>query len=69
LIFIVYQIKGGDEVTMIIEVSFAMVGGFNLGLEKSWNIVKGLMIKYPHATWKRIVNKKKEQGKYLVEIE
>ena len=54
---------------MIIEVSFGLVGGINFGLEKSWNVVKGLMRKYPDATWKRIINKRKNKGKYLVEID
>ena len=53
---------------MIIEVSFAMIGGVNFGLEKSWNIVKGIIQKYPQATWKRIVDKRLKRGKYLVEI-
>ncbi len=54
---------------MIIELSFAMVGGANLGLEKSWGLVQNLMKKYPHATCKRIINWKKGKGKYIVEID
>ena len=53
---------------MIIEVSFAMIGGVNFGLEKSWNIVRGIIRKYPNATWRRIVNRKQKRGKYLVEL-
>ena len=52
---------------MIIEVSFALAGGINFGLENSWSIVEDLIKKYPHASWKRIVNKKK--GKYVVRID
>ncbi|MDD5193419.1 MAG: hypothetical protein PHF67_02420 [Candidatus Nanoarchaeia archaeon] len=54
---------------MILELSFAIVGGANLGLEKSWGFIQNLMKKYPHATWKRIINWKKGQGKYIVEID
>ena len=54
---------------MIIELSFMVVGGTNLGLEKSWRFVEALIRKYPHATWKKIVNYKKGVGKYIVEIE
>lgn len=53
---------------MIIEVSFALVGGLNFGLEKYWETVDGLMKKYPKATWKRIVDRKRKICKYLVEI-
>jgi len=54
---------------MIIEVSFGLVGGINFGLEKSWGIVEGLIKKYPHASWRRIVNWKKGKGMYVVEID
>lgn len=54
---------------MIIELSFAVVGGANLGLEKSWKAVETLMKKYPGATWKKIVDWKKGRGKYIIEIE
>ena len=54
---------------MIIEVSFGLAGGLNFGLEKSWNMVRDLMKKYPDATWRKIVNWKKGRGKYIVEIE
>jgi hypothetical protein len=54
---------------MIIELSFALVGGVNFGLEKSWKIVETLIKKYPQATWKKIVNSRKGKGKYIVEIE
>ena len=51
---------------MIIEMSFALVGGVNFGLEKNWKIVEGLIRKYPHATWKRVIDFKKGVGKYIV---
>jgi len=54
---------------MIIEVSFGLVGGVNFGLEKSWSTVEILIRKYPHATWKKIVNWKKDRGKYVIEID
>ena len=49
---------------MIIKLSFALVGGLNFGLEKSWKIVEGLIKKYPHATWKKMINWKKGKGEY-----
>jgi|TARA_B100001971_G_C18250132_1_gene577497 hypothetical protein len=52
---------------MIFEISFALVGGINFGLEKSWKIVGALIKKYPGATWKRIVNLRKGKGKYIVD--
>jgi len=57
------------EDKMIIEMSFGFVGGVNLGLERSWGIVENLLKKYPHATWRRIVDMKKGIGKYVVRIE
>ena len=51
---------------MIFEVSFALVGGINFGLEKSWKLVEALIKKYPGATWKKITNLKKGTGKYIV---
>ncbi|MDP2926126.1 MAG: hypothetical protein Q8N99_07150 [Nanoarchaeota archaeon] len=54
---------------MIIELSFALVGGTNLGLENSWPFIENLMKKYPHATWKKEIDFKKGKGKYIVEIE
>ena len=57
------------RIKMIIEVSFGLVGGINFGLEKSWRVVEGLMRKYPQATWKKMVDWKKGEGKYIVEIE
>lgn len=54
---------------MIIELSFAIVGGVNFGIERQWNIVENLLKKYPQATWKKIVNWKKGTGKYIVKIE
>jgi len=53
---------------MIYEISFAIVGGMNLGLEKSWKMIDSLIKRYPHATWKKIINWKKGRGKYIVEI-
>ncbi len=53
---------------MIYEISFAIVGGMNLGLEKSWKTIDSLIKRYPHATWKKIINWKKGRGKYIVEI-
>jgi hypothetical protein len=53
---------------MIIELSFALVGGVNFGLEKSWRVVENLMKRYPSATWKKIINLKNGKGRYIVEI-
>lgn len=53
---------------MIIELSFALVGGVNFGLERKWNIVQDIMKKYPHATWRKIVNMRKGIGKYVIRI-
>lgn len=53
----------------MIEVTFAIVGGVNLGLERSWQVVEDLIKKYPKATWKRIINRKKQKAKYIIEIE
>ncbi|MBR9705830.1 hypothetical protein GOV14_02225 [Candidatus Pacearchaeota archaeon] len=53
---------------MIIEVSFALVGGLNFGLERSWETVSDLIKRYPRATWKKIIDRKKNKCKYLVEI-
>ena len=54
---------------MIIEISFGLAGGVNFALEKSWGVIDTLIKKYPQATWKKIVNRKKGKGKYIVEIE
>ena len=54
---------------MIIEISFGLVGGLNFGLERSLGLIKNIMMKYPHAVWKRVVNVKKGVGKYIVEID
>ena len=54
---------------MIFEISFIIVGGVNFGLERSWKIIENLIKKYPYATWKKIVNNRKGEGKYIVEIE
>ena len=53
---------------MIFEVSFALIGGVNFGLEKSWKLVESLIRRYPGAIWKRKIYKKKGEGKYIVEI-
>ena len=53
---------------MIIEVSFGLVGGLNFGLEKSYDIIKDIVTKYPRATWKKMVDVKKGIGKYIIEI-
>ena len=52
---------------MIYEVSFALIGGINFGLEKSWKIIEELIKKYPNATWKRKINWKKKKGRYIVD--
>jgi len=54
---------------MIIELSFVLIGGVNLGLERQWNFVETIMKKYPKASWKKIVNFKKGKGKYIIEVE
>jgi hypothetical protein len=54
---------------MILELSFVLVGGANLGLEKSWPLIDRIMKEYPGATWRKIVDWKKGKGKYIVEIE
>lgn len=54
---------------MIIEISFGLMGGLNFGLEKSWGTIKGIMTKYPHAVWRKVVDVKKGIGKYIVEID
>ena len=51
---------------MIIEVSFVIAGGVNFGLERSWRVIEGILTKYPHATWRKIMGLKR--GKYIVEI-
>ena len=53
---------------MIIEISFGLAGGVNFALEKSWNIIKDIMTKYPQATWSKITDLKKGVGKYIVEV-
>lgn len=54
---------------MILELSFVLVGGANLGLEKSWPIIERIMKRYPYATWRKIVDWNKGIGKYVVEID
>jgi hypothetical protein len=54
---------------MIIELSFALVGGINLGLERHWHIIENIRKKYPYATWRKVIDLKKGIGKYVVEIE
>jgi hypothetical protein len=53
---------------MIIELSFVLVGGTNLALEKNWETVQNIMNKYPQATWRKIVYWKKGIGKYIIKI-
>jgi len=53
---------------MIIELYFGIVGGVNLSLEKSWKLIEHLLRKYPHASWKRIIDEKKNIGKYIIKI-
>jgi len=53
---------------MKIEVSFGLTGGINLGLEESWKLIDSIIQKYPRATWRRLVNKRKGKGKYVVEV-
>jgi hypothetical protein len=52
---------------VIFEISFALVGGINFGLEKSWRLVEQIIKKYPEATWKRKVNQKKKKGTYIID--
>ena len=54
---------------MIIEISFALIGGLNFGLERSWKLVQEILKKYPDASWRKRVNKRKKKGKYIIEIE
>ena len=54
---------------MRIEIWFGIIGGINFGMEKSWALVESLIKKYPSATWRRIINRKKGEGKYIVEVE
>ena len=54
---------------MIIEISFGLMGGMNFALEESCNLIKDIVSKYPHATWKKIINRKKNKGKYVVKID
>ena len=54
---------------MILELSFGLVGGMNLGLERYWDVVDNIMKKYPHASWKKIIDWKHKRGKYIIEIE
>jgi hypothetical protein len=53
---------------MIIEVTFSLAGGINFGLERGWRVINGLIKKYPEATWKKIINKKNKEGRYIVKI-
>jgi len=54
---------------MIIEISFGLIGGVNFGLEKSWAVVESLIKKYPGAVWRKMINRRKSEGKYIIEIE
>jgi hypothetical protein len=53
---------------MILELSFALVGGVNFGLEKRYSIIDDIMKKYPYATWKKVVDMKKGIGKYIIKF-
>ena len=53
---------------MIIELSFVLVGGANLGLERHWHTIENIMKRYPGATWRKIVDWNKGKGKYVIEI-
>ena len=44
---------------MILEISFGLIGGVNFGLEESWGLIKNILSKYPHATWRKKVDMKK----------
>ena len=52
---------------MIYEVSFALIGGINFGLEKSWKMIEELIKKYPDATWRKKINWKKKEGRYIID--
>ena len=52
---------------VIYEISFALVGGINFGLERSWKLVEDIINKYPNATWKKKINWKKKKGRYIVD--
>lgn len=54
---------------MIIEITFALVGGVNLGLDRSYQLIEDIIKRYPKATWKRLVNRKKMNGKYIITID
>jgi hypothetical protein len=54
---------------MIFELSFALVGGINLGLERSWKMVEELLKKYPGAVWKKRIDWKRSEGKYIVKVD
>lgn len=54
---------------MIIELSFALIGGTHIGLEKSWKVVEMIMKRYPQAIWKKEIDWEHKKGKYVVEID
>jgi len=54
---------------MIIRINFGLAGGLNFALEKSYSIIQEIMKKYPQATWKRTINRRKENGSYIIEID
>jgi len=54
---------------MILEISFGLAGGVNFALEESWWLIKNIISKYPEATWKKIINRGKNKGKYIIEID
>lgn len=54
---------------MIFELPFTLIGGINLGLENSLEFIKSLLEKYPYANWKKLINKQKTKGKYIISID
>ncbi|MEM0465130.1 MAG: hypothetical protein QXW97_00310 [Candidatus Pacearchaeota archaeon] len=53
---------------MIIKLSFVLIGGANLALEKKWGIIEHIIKNYPQATWRKIVNWKKGVVKYIIDL-
>lgn len=54
---------------MILELSFGLIGGAHIGLEKSWKFVEGIMKKYPWAKWEKEIDWENKTGKYVIEID
>lgn len=53
---------------MILELSFVLIGGTHIGLEKSWEVVESIMKKYHGAKWEKEIDWENKRGKYVVEI-